>query len=300
MSGVLPGLSRRSLLGAGAAVSAAAALGPERLLDRGPAVKSAFSALEQKYKAKLGIYAVNTRTKAALTHRADERFAFCSTFKALAAAAVLRDRDKNGEFLATVIPYEQKDMVPNSPISENHVGKGMRVDELCAATIDFSDNTAGNLILRAIGGPPGLTRFCRSLGDTVTRSDRWETDLNTAIPGDLRDTTTPRAIGGDYQKLMLGNGLTPADRTRLVGWLMGNTTSTARLHAGLPAGWLIADKTGLGDYASNNDVGVAWTTRGTPVLITIMSRMSTKDAKADNGLIADAARIIARTLTPGE
>ncbi len=56
---------------------------------------------------------------------------------------------------------------------------------------------------------------------------------------------------------------------------MGNTTSGARFRAGLPAGWVIGDKTGTGDYASANDVGVAWTTHGTPLALAVLS---SKDA----------------------
>lgn len=288
-------VSRRSLLAAGAALPVAGLLGGA---SRQPELKT----LESEHKARLGVYAVNTRTGATVAYRADERFAFCSTFKTLPAAAILRD--KPDAFLATLIPYTATDLVTYSPITENHVGKGMRVDEICAAAIQFSDNTAGNLMLRQIGGPAGVTRFCRSLGDPITRQDRWETALNSAIPGDPQDTSTPRALGTTYRKLLLGDALSPAKRQRLRGWLLGNTTSANRFGAGLPAGWLIADKTGSGSYATGNDAGVAWTGRGTPILITVLT---TKDgpnadpnAAADEALVAEAARIVARTLAPGE
>lgn len=296
-------LSRRTLLGAGAAVPAVGLLGRGQPAEarRRTSPADRLDALERQHGARLGVYAVNARTGATLTHRADERFAFCSTFKTLAAAAVLRDLDSDGEFLARLIPYTAKDLVTYSPITQNHVGAGMRVDELCAAALDYSDNSAGNLLLRQIGGPAGLTRFCRSLGDQVTRSDRWETDLNTNLPGDPRDTSTPRAFGTTYRALLLGDALTPADRQRLTGWLMGNTTSAKRFRAGLPAGWLLADKTGTGDYGAANDAGVAWTTHGTPILLTVLSsKGTTKDTPGDDALVADAARIAAAALAPHE
>ncbi|RZS36382.1 beta-lactamase class A [Herbihabitans rhizosphaerae] len=259
-----------------------------------------FAALEQQYGARLGVYAINTRTGVTVTHRADERFPMCSTFKTLAAAAILRDRDQHGEFLAKVIPYARADLVANSPVTEKHVGAGMRVDQLCAAAIQYSDNTAANLMLREIGGPAGVTAFCRSIGDPATRLDRWETALNSALPGDPRDTTTPAAIGRDYDQLVLGRALSREDAALLTGWLCGNTTSSKRFRAGLPVGWRLGDKTGGGDYGTNNDVGVTWTTRGTPLVLVALSTRHTQDAAPQDALLADTARLLAGTLAPGE
>lgn len=224
----------------------------------------------------------------------------CSTFKTLAVAAVLRDRDRCGEFLDRVIRYTEDDLVEYSPVTGEHVDTGMTVRDLCAAAICYSDNTAGNLLLRRIGGPRGLTRFCRSLGDPTTRLDRWETELNTAYPGDVRDTTTPAAIGRDYGRLAVGNALSGRDRGRLTGWLKANTTSAKRFHAGLPDGWEIGDKTGTGDYGVANDIGIAWTTAGTPLVLAVLTSKDAQDAPAGDALVAEAARILARTLAPGE
>lgn len=299
-------LARRHLFKAGLAATAAvtatalsapaasAASGAERRADVGE-----LSDLERRHGARLGVFARNLRTGRTVAHRAGERFAMCSTFKAFAAAAVLRDHGGCAP-LDKVIHYPPHDILSNSPRTAEHVDTGMTVAELCAAAIQYSDNAAGNLLLRQIGGPAGLTRFFRSVGDRVSRLDRWETDLGSAVPGDLRDTTTPEALGRSFERLTLGRALTGADRDRLVGWLKGNTTSTARFGAGLPRDWVLADKTGTGDYGTANDTGVAWTTRGTPLLLSVLSAKSVQDAPADDALVAEAARILARTLAPGE
>lgn len=255
--------------------------------------------LEQRHGARLGVYARNLRTGRTVAHRAGERFAMCSTFKAFAAAAVLRDHGGCAP-LDKVVHYPPHDIIPNSRRTAEHVDTGMTVAGLCAAAIQYSDNAAGNLLLRETGGPAGLTRFFRSLGDRVSRLDRWETDLGSAIPGDLRDTTTPQALGRSFERLTLGRALGRADRERLVGWLRGNTTSAARFRAGLPRDWVLADKTGTGDYGTANDIGVAWTTRRTPVLLTVLSAKNAQDAPADDDLVAQAARIVACVLAPGE
>ncbi|WP_063750642.1 class A beta-lactamase [Streptomyces roseochromogenus] len=300
-------MARRRLLRAGLAATTAA-------LAAGAVSESAASAvpdperhgagaeltdLERRHGARLGVYARNVRTGRTVSHRAGERFAMCSTFKAFAAAAVLRDHGRCAP-LDTVIHYPPHDILPHSPRTEEHVDTGMTVADLCAAAIQYSDNAAGNLLLRQIGGPDGLTRFFRSLGDGTSRLDRWEPELNTAIPGDRRDTTTPEALGRGFERLTLGRALARADRAQLVTWLKGNTTSAARFGAGLPRDWVLADKTGTGDYGTANDIGVAWTTRGTPVLLTVLSSKTAQDAAADDALVAEAARIAARVLAPGE
>ncbi|WP_443053054.1 class A beta-lactamase [Streptomyces sp. FXJ1.172] len=280
--------------GALSAPAASAAAG-----DQKSAAAGELSALERRHGARLGVFARNLRTGRTVAHRAGERFAMCSTFKAFAAAAVLRDHGGCAP-LDKVIHFPPHDILSNSPRTAEHVDTGMTVADLCAAAIQYSDNAAGNLLLRQIGGPAGLTRFFRSLGDEVSRLDRWETDLGSAIPGDLRDTTTPEALGRSFERLTLGRALSGADRARLVGWLKGNTTSAARFGAGLPRDWVLADKTGTGDYGTANDTAVAWTTRGTPLLLTVLSAKSAQDAAADDALVAEAARILAQALAPGE
>ncbi|MGW0414607.1 class A beta-lactamase [Streptomyces collinus] len=255
--------------------------------------------LERQYDARLGVYARNIRTGRTVAYRAGEPFAMCSTFKAFAAAAVLRDHGDCAS-LDKLIHYPPRDILDNSRQSEAHLATGMTVGQACAAAIQYSDNTAGNLLLRLIGGPQGLTRFFRSLGDRVSRLDRWETDLNAAVPGDPRDTSTPEALGRTFERLTLGRALARADREQLVTWLKGNTTSAERFGAGLPRNWVLADKTGTGSYATANDIGVAWTTRQTPLLLTVLSTKNAKDAPVDNRLIRDAAAILATTLAPGE
>ncbi|MFJ9733406.1 class A beta-lactamase [Streptomyces sp. NPDC101171] len=298
---------RRRLFKAGIALTAAAAVAPA--LTSAPAsaapdarsahLRDRFAELERRYGARLGVHARNARTGRTVAYRAAEPFAMCSTFKAFAAAAVLRDHADCAP-LDKVVHYPPNDILANSDHAKARLDTGMTVDELCAAAIRYSDNTAGNLLLRQIGGPQGLTRFFRSLGDRVSRLDRWETDLNTAVPGDPRDTTTPEALGGSFQRLTLGRALARADRERLLAWLKGNTTSGERFGAGLPRGWVLADKTGTGEYATANDIGVAWTTRGTPLVLTVLSTKDTRDAPVDSGLIREAAAVLADALAPGE
>ncbi|MGW0859568.1 class A beta-lactamase [Streptomyces sp. NPDC002690] len=294
--------SRRSLLtlagavGAGTLLTAgtAHATGSSRDLAAGAEdALASLRALEREHGARLGAYARNVATGATVAHRADERFPLCSTFKTLAAAAVLRDLDRDGEVLGRLVRYTEADLVDASDVTRAHLATGMTVAELCDAAICDSDNTAGNLLLRELGGPSGVTRFCRSLGDDTTRLDRWETELNSAEPWQWRDTTTPYALSRTYARLVLGDALTPGDRERLTGWLLNCRTSATRFRTGLPKDWTIADKTGGGSYGTCNDAGIAWTAAGEPVVVTVLTTKPQATAAGDHPLVAKAAAVLA-------
>lgn len=253
--------------------------------------------LERQYNAHVGLFATDIASGRTFAHRADDPFAMCSTFKAYAAARVLQNAQHGELDLQQAVFIDPAALLPNSPVTAPRAGNTMPLAQLCAAAVQRSDNAAANLLLRAIGGPPAITDFARSIGDDRTRLDRWETDLNTAIPGDPRDTSTPRALGGGIQNLLTGMVLDEAHRRQLEEWMRGNTTSTMR--AGLPAGWTTADKTGTGDYGSTNDIGIAYGPRGQRVLLSIMTHCASANPDADplRPLIADVAGLVRGPLT---
>ncbi|MFI1015125.1 class A beta-lactamase [Streptomyces sp. NPDC020965] len=251
--------------------------------------------LEREFGARLGVYALATGTGVTIAHRADERFAFCSTFKGIAAAAVLHHRPMS--YLDTVVRYTEGDLMKHSPVTRPKLGTGMTIRQLCDAAVRQSDGTAGNLLLRDLGGPGRLTAYARGLGDTVTRMDRIEPAITEATPGDPRDTTSPRAFGTNYRKIVLGAALPADKRDFLRDLLERNTTGDQRIRAGVPRGWRVADKTGTGDYGTLNDIAVVWPPKSAPLMISIMSSKATKDAAYQQALIAEAAAYAVATLT---
>lgn len=257
-----------------------------------------FEALEKQNGGRVGVAAFDTRSGRRIDWRGDERFPLTSTFKLLAAAAVLSRADAGVTALEKIVRYEQRDLVAYSPVTKDFAGRGMTLDALCEAAITMSDNTAGNLLLREIGGPPGIGVFARTLGDRVTRLDRWETGLNEASPGDVRDTTSPRAMLGDIERLVLGDALEPASREKLVGWLKGCKTGAERMRARLPAGWIVGDKTGAGERGTMNDVGVIWPPDGAAVLLTIYSTGSGRSVAERAAVIQEVGRAVALFARP--
>ena len=290
-----PRSTRRALI-AGAAAS----------LCGGPALAAddALVAIEARVGSRLGVAALDLATGARLAHRADERFPMCSTFKAMAVAAVLAKVDAGAERLDRFVRYGEADLPSYAPVTRAHVGQGgMSLGDLCAAAIEYSDNGAANLILASLGGPAGWTRYVRGLGDTVSRLDRTEPKLNTSLPGDPRDTATPAAALADLRKTVLGDALKPASRQRLADWLVACKTGDTRLRAGLPRRWKVGDKTGTWSaenaYASSNDIAVVWT-ETQPILITCyLTGPDSVPATLRDAAIADVARLVAATFRPG-
>jgi beta-lactamase class A len=255
---------------------------------------TAFRQLERQFGATLGVYALDTGTGATVTYHADERFAFCSTFKALAAGVLFR-RDTSVQ-LASVITYGASGLQAYSPITSQHVATGMSLEALISAAVQYSDNTAANLLLDQLGGPSGLQRDLRRLGDETTNFDRYEPTLNTATPGDPRDTSTPRALATDLRGFVLGHLLSPTRRQQLTERLFDNATGGPYIRAGLPATWKVGDKTGNGDYGTRNDIAVVWPLRRSPIVIALLSHRGEQDSTSMDALLADATKVIAAEL----
>lgn len=253
-------------------VTAIAAFAPAWFLraaapKRFSALPAALRRLEQTNGGRLGVAVLDTGTGERSGHRANERFPMCSTFKFLLASAVLRRIDRHQESLDRALAIPPKPLLSTSPLSEPNAGGTMTVAALCHAILTRSDNTAANVLLESIGGPPAITGFARSIGDGVTRLDRTEMSLNQSLAGDPRDTTSPAAMVDDLKAVLLGNVLSAASREQLTLWMTASLTGLDRLRAKLPAGWRAVDKTGANGQHTSNDIAVFWPPGKPPVVI---------------------------------
>ncbi|WP_392435166.1 class A beta-lactamase BlaA [Yersinia sp. HM-2024] len=250
------------------------------------------AALEHSANGRLGIAMINTGSGTKILYRGAQRFPLCSTFKFMLAAAVLDQSQSQPNLLNKPINYHESDLLSYAPITRKNHAHGMTISELCAATIQYSDNTAANLLIKELGGLEAVNQFARSIGDQMFRLDRWEPDLNTALPNDPRDTTTPAAMAASMYKLVLGDALRPAQRSQLAAWLKGNTTGDVTIRAGTPTDWIIGDKTGSGDYGTTNDIAVLWPTKGAPIVVVVYFTQREKDAKPRRDILVSATKII--------
>lgn len=287
-------ITRRTLIGATLLVGPSWLMIPSLARAAGLSLEQRLAALERRHGGRLGVAIFDTASQRMISHRGDERFALCSTFKCLAVACVLARVDRQQEDLSRLLVYGKEQLVPYSPTTEKHAdGSGLSVGSVCEAAITLSDNTAANLLLDSLGGPQALTAWLRSIGDPATRLDRREPELNENRPGDLQDTTTPHAMLQTLNRLVLGDVLSPASRDQLIAWLVNNKTGDDKLRAGLPEGWRVGDKTGSNGRNASNDVAVIWPPRRPPIIVTVYCSDARGSSDQLDALIADVGRLVA-------
>jgi beta-lactamase class A len=286
---VPPGLlSRRAtLLGVGA-------LGACTLAPTRSDWSKQLAMVEASVGGRLGVSASDTGSAATLEHRPDERFAMCSTFKAALAGSVLAQVEQGRMSLEESVRFSEAELI-DGPADRPRLARGsLSIEELCAAAVEVSSNTSANLLLARIGGPAGFTTFLRSIGDEATRLDRNEPTLNENLPGDPRDTTTPKAMRVTLGALLVGDRVLSVDhRDRLIGWMAASTTGLGRLRAGLPSDWRAGDKTGTGANGAANDIAIAWPPSRPPILISCYLDAPDATPKERDAVHAKVARIVA-------
>jgi beta-lactamase class A len=282
-------LNRRTLLAAAAGIAMRPGIAQEAI--------PALAAYERETGGRVGLHAENLATGGKIAWRADERFVMCSTFKASLAAFVLARADRGEEHLETMVPFGEKDLQSYAPVARQYLAKGaMSVAEMCEGAVELSDNTCANLLLARCGGPAALTAFWRSTGDTVTQLDHNEPELNFSPPGDPHDTTTPSAMAGNLQRLVLGNVLSSASRQRLTGWMLGCKTGANRLRGGLPKDWKIGDKTGNNGKDACGDIAVVWPKPEVAILICAYTQGGSPTAARIETVFAEIGRMVGQRL----
>ena len=287
-------MNRRDLLKSALIVTSALALNPlATFAAEADDVQQRLAALERKHGGRLGVAILDTNNSRRIGHRADERFMMCSTFKLLLAAATLARVDRGEEHLDRRLIFGQDAVLSYAPVTSHHVGPpGMSIAELCSAAVSLSDNTAANVLLANLGGPSALTAYVRTLGDSITRLDRNEPDLNRPARDGVSDTTTPASMLNNLRVLTLGDALSDGMRKQLGTWMRETTTGLTRLRAGLPSDWLAGDKTGSA-FDATNDVVIIWPSQRKPLLVSAYYSASKLDDAARSAVLAEVGRIVA-------
>ncbi len=266
-----------------------------------------FARIERRIGGRLGVALVDGDGNLVTSHRGDERFAMCSTFKAPLASALFAAHDQGLVDMDATFEVSEKDAISYMPYVQERLEDRQPVSlrSLARAAVEISDNAAANIVLRAVGGPEGFTRFLRGQGDQHSRLDRWETELNENAPGDPRDTTTPIAMARLMHELAVSNTGPDRHKRTLQEWLKSSRTGGARIRAGLPKGWPVGDKTGTAPGGTAyNDVAIIWPSSDAssvkPVILAVYTDRPTAKAKKVNAAIADVGQASARLIaTPG-
>ena len=254
-------------------------------------LKKQLEKIEKSFDGKIGVYAVDTNDNQIVAYRADDRFPVQSTYKLIAVSALLKQSNNDKELLNEKINYSKNDLMFWHPITGQYVASGMTLEALSEAAISYSDNTAANLITKKLGGPKFVTDFAHAIGNQSFNIEHYEGDLN-SNPKNKQDTSTPKDIAMILQKLTLGRLLTQSQRIQLVGWMKNDTVGYKRIRAGVPIGWVVADKTGSGDYGIANDIGILWSPTCKPIVLAIYTVRNKRDAKSRDDIVASTTSVV--------
>jgi len=255
-------------------------------------IQEELAALEAQTGARIGVSAVNTANHDTIQYRANERFAAGSTFKVMPVSMILHQSMANKNLMMESMSYQKSDIKTWSPITEKRIDRQMTLTELCAAAMIYSDNTAATLLLKKLGGIEAVNSFARTLNDQGFKLEPLPKNID-SDPLAFNATTTPNAMQKSLQQLALGQVLAKPEREQLVNWMKHNTTGNARIRAGVPKAWIVADKTGSGStYGIANDIAVVWPPQGQPLVLAIYTAFPNKEAHPRPDIVAKATRLI--------
>ncbi len=258
-------------------------------------VSADLAAIEEEHGVTIGVSAHTADATANIEYRADDRFGYASTVKTFVASALLSALSPAERSATVTWTQAEIDAAGYSPVTSAHVADGLTLDELAEAAVRESDYTATNLVMQSLGGPEAVQAHLRLLGDDSTVVSQREPDLNTVVPGQDVNTTTPAAFASALREAFEGDVLSAAGQDTLMDWMSGNATGDALIRAGAPPGWIVADKSG-GAGGIRNDLAVATPPDGEPVYLAILTTTDDPDADYDDVVIEETARVVLAAL----
>ncbi|MCG7339234.1 class A beta-lactamase [Staphylococcus sp. ACRSN] len=252
--------------------------------------------LEKKYDTTIGVYGINTKNDIEINHHSDDRFAFASTYKAI-ASGILLERMTPQE-LNKKIAIHQSDIVTYSPVTEKYVGKSMTIKSLIEASMLKSDNTANNKIIQELGGISSFKYALRQLGDGVSEPQRLEPDLNNYNPNNIADTTTPRAAAKNLNQILTQSNMHKSNLQFLKKLMIENETGDSLIKAGISDDFVVGDKSGQGTtYATRNDLAFIYPKgEDKPIILAIYTKQHDKNGKPNDEVIEKAAKVAIHAL----
>lgn len=259
-------------------------LGLSWIFFKPASIESRLSKLELKLDTKIGVYALNTANNKAISYRANVHFPVQSTFKVIAVAALLKQSEQKQGLLSKEILIKREDLLSWAPICKKHLGQTMTLEQLAEAAIRYSDNTATNIIINELGGLKAITEFAQSISNHSFKLSHYEEKLNSNPAAEI-DSSTPKDMAISLKKLLTEEILSSENRSKLFLWLKNNTTGDNKIRAGVPANWLVADKTGSGSYGVNNDLGMVWSKNHKAIILSIYTNKKEKAAIKDDKVI---------------
>jgi len=213
--------------------------------------------------------------------------------------ALLAQVDQGKLKLEQRVRVEKSDFVSqlqHSPIrDDNPQGVEISLAELLKYMVSESDGTACDVLLRLIGGPEVVTEYLRELGVNGIVVANTEKEIGQDKSVQYRNWATPEAAVVLLRTLHEGRGLSESSQALLLRLMTQTPTGLKRIKGLLPAGTVVAHKTGTsrtvkGVTAATNDVGLITLPNGKHLDVAVFVSDSMANKTAREEVIARVAR----------
>lgn len=230
---------------------------------------------------------------------AGERFPMQSVYKLPIGMAVLRQVDSGAVKLEQMVQVGESDFISrrqHSPIRDkNPRGGEMSVRDLLRFMVSESDGTASDVLMRLAGGAEFIMKDLRSLGISGVMVVNTEKELGENQSLQYQNWAQPESVIVLLRALQEGRGLSADSRALLLQLMAESTPGAKRIKGLLPAGTVVAHKTGTsgtenGMTAATNDVGLVTLPDGRHLAVAVFVSDSPAGVVLREDVIAQIAR----------
>ena len=252
-------------------------------------------------KGRVGVAAVVLETGATVSLNPHDHFPMQSVYKLPIGMAVMKQVDAGKVRLDQKVRVTKDDFIgraAHSPIRDKYPnGTELTVNELMGWMLVESDGTASDVLMKLIGGPETIQAFLTELGI----KDMIVLDTEKAFGQDhslqFRNWATPEAAVVLLRALHERRGLSESSQMLLLKYMTESRPGAKRLKGLLPAGTIVAHKTGTsgtenGITAATNDIGIVTLPNGRHLAIAVFVADSAADEATREGVIAKIAKAV--------
>ncbi len=263
-------------------------------------LRKQIEAIARTVQGRVGVAVMVLETGKTVEFAADQKFPMQSVYKFPIGMAVLAEVDRGALRLDQKVMVSPDDLAPkglHSPIRDAHPNGNVEltIQELLRFMVSESDGTACDVLLRVAGGPGKVTDFLQRVGTfgIIVATSEKEMSRNEQVQ--YRNSAMPKSMVALLKALHEGRKLSPASRGLLLQLMTDTPTGVNRIKGQLPAGTIVAHKTGTsgtenGLTRATNDVGIVTLPNGNHLAIAVFVADSKAEREIREGVIARIAR----------
>ena len=227
----------------------------------------------------------------------DERFPMHSVYKLPISMAVLQRVDRGELKLDQQVKVEPSDFVRTgmySPVRDKYPdGTELTIAELLRYTICESDGSASDVLMKLIGGPGSVMAYLKEIQVPNIQVVNYEKEIGRDWETQYRNWATPKAALALL--VALQRELSAESQTLLLKLMTEAIPGAKRLKGELPAGTVVAHKTGTGGTrngitSATNDIGIITLPDGRHLAVAVFVSDSAADDDTRDAIIARLAK----------